>query len=81
MRRLLVASCVSTLASLALMTWQLVDPRVFPIIVAMSLGQILGTMSFAMYGYVVLADYRALRRSARAARAMGAASDPPIRTD
>jgi hypothetical protein len=55
--RLLTFSCVCALAALALMTWQLFDPRVFPIIVAMSLGQVLGTASFATYLYVVLDDF------------------------
>jgi hypothetical protein len=45
------------------MTWQLFDPRVWPVIVAMSLGQVLGTASFATYGYVVIAAYRADRRA------------------
>ncbi len=56
--RALVAACVCALAALALMTWQLFDPRVFPIIIAMSVGQILGTASFAVYLYVVVADLR-----------------------
>jgi hypothetical protein len=67
--RALVVACVSALAALALMTWQLFDPRVFPIIVAMSVGQILGTASFAAYLYVVVADlraqWRAQKRSAK----------------
>jgi len=57
--RALVVACICALAALALMTWQLFDPRVFPIIVAMSVGQILGTASFAAYLYVVIADLRA----------------------
>jgi hypothetical protein len=44
------------------MTWQLFDPRVFPIIIAMSVGQILGTASFAAYLYVVWNDFRSQRR-------------------
>ncbi len=61
--RLLSAACVTGLAALGLMTWQLFDPRVWPVIVAMSVGQVLGTASFAAYGYVVLAAYRADRRA------------------
>jgi hypothetical protein len=57
-RRVLVASCVCALFALALMTWQLFDPRVVPIIVAMSLGQILGTASLLGYLYVVVSDFR-----------------------
>ena len=47
------------LAALALMTWQIFDPTVWPVMVAMSLGQVLGTASFAAFGYVVYTDYRA----------------------
>jgi hypothetical protein len=63
--RLLVIACVSALAALALMTWQIFDPSVWPVIVAMSLGQVLGTISFAAFGCVVFADYRAHRTSTR----------------
>jgi hypothetical protein len=54
-------ACVAALVALALMTWQLFDPTVWPVMVAMSLGQVLGTASFAAFGYVVYADYRARR--------------------
>jgi hypothetical protein len=67
MHQLLVVACVCALASLALMTWQLFFPYAFPIVIGLSLGQILGTASFASYGLVVLADYRAMRRAARRA--------------
>jgi hypothetical protein len=62
-RRWLSAACATGLGALALMTWQLFDPRVWPVIIAMSLGQVLGTASFATYGYVVIATYRADRRA------------------
>jgi hypothetical protein len=60
-------ACVGALASLALMTWQLFEPTVWPIMVAMSVGQMLGTASFAAFGYVVYADYRARRRATKGA--------------
>jgi hypothetical protein len=60
--RYLVIACICALAALALMTWELVDPTVWPVIVAMSLGQVLGTASFAAFGYVVFADFRARLR-------------------
>jgi len=60
--RWLVVSCVCALAALALMTWQIFDPTVWPVMVAMSLGQVLGTASFVAFGYVVFADYRRRRR-------------------
>ncbi len=66
--RVLVASCVCALLALALMTWQLFDARVFPVIVAMSVGQILGTASFVAYLYVVVADFRAHRRAEQESR-------------
>ena len=62
MHRLLVVACACALGALALMTWQLFFPYAFPIVIGLSLGQILGTASFATYVVVVLADYRASRR-------------------
>jgi hypothetical protein len=61
--RWLVAACVGNLAALALMTWQIVDPTVWPVMVAMSVGQVLGTASFAAFLYVVVADFQARRRA------------------
>jgi peptidoglycan/LPS O-acetylase OafA/YrhL len=61
-RRLLIAACVCALAALALMSWQLFDPTVVPVIVAMSAGQVLGTASFGLYLFVVVADFRARLR-------------------
>jgi uncharacterized membrane protein YbhN (UPF0104 family) len=63
--RWLVISCGCGLAALALMTWQIFDPTVWPVMVAMSLGQVLGTASFAAFGYVVYTDYRARRGAAK----------------
>jgi hypothetical protein len=65
--RWLDVACVGALASLALMTWQLFDPTVWPVMVAMSVGQVLGTASFVAFGYVVYADYRARHRAAKSA--------------
>jgi hypothetical protein len=61
---------VCALAALALMTWQVFNPTVWPVIVAMSLGQVLGTASFAVFGYVVFADFRAQRRADRISRSI-----------
>jgi hypothetical protein len=54
-------ACVLALFALALMTWSLFDPRPFPVIAAMSVGQLLGTLSFLSYLYVVARDVRPLR--------------------
>lgn len=62
-RRLLDAACLAALVALTLMTWQLFDPRVWPVIIAMSVGQVLGTASFVAYGCVVIAEYRAGMRA------------------
>ena len=60
--RWLTVACACALVALALMTWQIVDPTVWPVMIAMSLGQVLGTASFAAFGYVVFIDVRARRR-------------------
>lgn len=59
-RALRVASVVG-LAALGLMVWSLLDARALPIVVAMSVGQVLGTLSLAVYVAVVIADLRRLR--------------------
>jgi hypothetical protein len=64
-RRWLVVACACALAALALMTWQLFDPTVWPVMVAMSLGQVLGTASLAAFVSVFVADFRAQRRVGR----------------
>jgi hypothetical protein len=64
--RLLRASAVLTLVALGLMVWSMFQPTPLPVMLAMSVGQALGTLAFALYGYVVLADVRRLRRARRA---------------
>jgi hypothetical protein len=56
--RILRAACVLTLVALALMVWSLLEPTPMPVLVAMSLGQALGTISLLMFGGVVVADLR-----------------------
>lgn len=63
-----------TLLGLALMLWSIFVPTVLPVILAMSVGQGVGILAFAMFGYVVLADLRAQRARARAALRGGEAS-------
>ena len=58
-RRILFGACLSALAALGLMVWSLFDPRPIPVIAAMSVGQVLGTLSLASFVYVVLSDVRA----------------------
>ena len=77
-RRVLGASCLCGLAALGLMTWQVFDPSVVPVIVAMSVGQVLGTASFTAYLFVVLADLRA-RRSESGDGGRRGVRDSPLR--
>ena len=65
--RLLRFAAFLALAGLAIMVWSLVDPRPVPFMVAMSIGQALGTLSFLLFAVVVIAVAgRASRRASRA---------------
>lgn len=55
---LLRVASVLTLVALALMVWSVIEPTPMPVLLAMSLGQVLGTAAFGMYGLVVIADIR-----------------------
>lgn len=71
-QRFLRASAILTLLALGLMVWSVIVPTPLPVMLAMSLGQMLGTAAFAMYGWVVLRDLRRLRASRRRAGEPGA---------
>jgi hypothetical protein len=58
-RPILLASCAFALLAVGLMTWSLFDPKPIPVVVAMSVGQVLGTLSLVAFAYVVVADWRA----------------------
>lgn len=62
MKTWLVIASILTLLALALMVWSLLQPTPLPVMVAMSLGQVLGTAAFAAYGYVVIKDLFRARR-------------------
>ena len=51
-------AAVLALVALGLIGWAMVDPRPVPVIVAMSVGQALGTASFLAYLFVVVSDLR-----------------------
>lgn len=55
---LLRVAAVLTLLALALMCWSVLQPTPLPVLLAMSAGQGLGIMAFAMFGLVVFADLR-----------------------
>ena len=50
------------IAALALIVWSLLDPRPIPVILAMSVAQGLGTLSFAAFLVVVVRDLRTAQR-------------------
>ncbi|MGB5811175.1 MAG: hypothetical protein WBG86_11630 [Polyangiales bacterium] len=56
--KLLVFACVLGLVGLALMSWSLFDQGWIPVMMAMSVGQLIGTLSFALFLLVVLIDLR-----------------------
>ena len=56
--RLMVYACVLGLIGLALMTWSLFDQGWIPVMMAMSVGQGIGTLSFALFLVIVIIDLR-----------------------
>jgi hypothetical protein len=56
--RVLNVACVSALVALALMVWSLLEPTPMPVLVAMSAGQALGTLSLVAFLAVVWVDLR-----------------------
>jgi hypothetical protein len=63
--RLIQLSAVLTMVALALMVWSMVSPTPLPVILAMSVGQVFGTLAFALYGIAIWRDLRRLRRARR----------------
>ncbi len=64
--RLMRAACYLALLGLTLMIWSVFDPTVWPIMIAISLGQVIGTLSFLLFLLVVARDLhlaRALRKA------------------
>jgi hypothetical protein len=51
-------SCVLTLVGLALMAWSMVQPTWMPVMLAMSVGQLVGTAAFAIFLVVIVRDLR-----------------------
>lgn len=66
--KLLYASAILTLIALGLMVWSLFQPTPLPVMVAMTVGQGLGTAAFAAYGWVVVHDILKQRRARRDTR-------------
>jgi hypothetical protein len=61
--RLLRIAAILALVGLGLIVWSLLDPRPIPIMVAMSVAQGIGTLSFVIFLAVLLEDaWRANRK-------------------
>jgi hypothetical protein len=56
--RILVYACILGLIGLALMCWSLFDQGWIPVMMAMTVGQGIGTLSLALFILVVLIDLR-----------------------
>jgi hypothetical protein len=65
--RILRAACVLALLAVALMSWSLLEPTVVPVMMAMTLGQALGTLSFVAFLAVVYRDLRDEERAKKLA--------------
>lgn len=67
--RFVRAACILGLVALPLMVVSVFVPTVWPVLVALSVGQALGTLSFLLYVFAVVRDAGlALRRKDRAPR-------------
>ena len=56
---LLRISAVLTLVGLALMVWSILVPTPLPVMLAMTVGQVVGTSAFGLYLVVVIRALRA----------------------
>jgi hypothetical protein len=54
--RLVRVAAILALVALPLMVWSIVDPTVWPVLVALSLGQGIGTLSFVLFLVAVARD-------------------------
>ncbi len=54
-------ACVMAFVGLAFMMWSLIDPRAEPVLIALSVGQGIGTLSLVLYVRVIVREYRAPR--------------------
>jgi hypothetical protein len=70
---MLRGSAVLTIVALGFMVWSMLDPTPLPVMLAMSVGQVFGTLAFALYLAVVIRD---LRREQKAKRESASQIDP-----
>jgi hypothetical protein len=68
MTKPLAASAILTLVGLALMVWSLLQPTPLPVMLAMTVGQVIGTIAFAIFVTVIVRDLRRRLRKPEAPR-------------
>ena len=68
MTLLLRISAVLTLLALALMVWSMMEPTPLPVMLAMTVGQAVGTAALGIYLYVIVYDFRKNYQRKRARR-------------
>ena len=79
--QILRIACFFALASLALMVWSVFDRRPIPVVVAMSVGQALGTLSLGAFLVVVVADLRRRMKPVVVTESAGDANEDVIKKD
>jgi hypothetical protein len=57
-------SALLTLIALALMVWSILAPTPLPVMLAMTVGQAIGSVAFGIYLYIVVRDVRRKREPA-----------------
>ncbi len=62
--RMLRLAAGASIISLVLMVWSLLQPTPIPVVVAMSVGQAIGTLALVLFLYVIVADFRAKAKDA-----------------
>ena len=74
------AACVGSLAALGLIVWSQLDPSPIAVIVAMSVGQAIGTASLGLFVLAIVSDLRrahVLDTAAERSAARAAGETPP----
>lgn len=70
-------ACILALVALALIAWSLVHPVPLAVIGAMTIGQVVGTASFAFFVFAVVADLRPALAGVRARAERTAGEEAP----
>ena len=55
-------SAVLTLIGLAFMVWSMLEPTPMPVMLAMTVGQVVGSAAFGIYLFIVVRDLRRARQ-------------------